>query len=149
MDLLRSEAGATRPSYTGPMAPRNAGWKEPDRCSRGASPRCVRPEAGFAQRWALVRRKPEWLRGNGFIAVRPGRRAPATPDRWLRGLRWIDVAGASRPGAWGGSRLRAATGDGKEETGMAAREWNYRGEAGATRPSYTGPLGFAECGGSM
>ena len=28
---------------------------------------------------------------------------------------------------------------------MAAREWNYRGEAGATRPSYTGPLGFTEC----
>jgi hypothetical protein len=40
-------------------------------------------------------------------------------------------------------------GDGKKEAGMAAREWNYRGEAGAARPSYTGPLGFTEGGGSM
>jgi hypothetical protein len=28
-------------------------------------------------------------------------------------------------------------GDGKQETGMAARERIYRGEAGAARPSYT------------
>ncbi len=40
----RGEAGATRPSYTGPMASRTA----VDRCSRGAPPRCVRPALSFS-----------------------------------------------------------------------------------------------------
>jgi len=49
--VVLREAGATRPSYTGPLASRNA----VGRCSRGVPPRGMQVESEMAQRRAVVR----------------------------------------------------------------------------------------------